>query len=93
MVIAHAPISNFLAEQMFGTIKKSFCKMIAREGEDWVQTFSEEDVTRLYDVLFGYRLHFLADGVSPFDLLYSSKPRISSSGCFMFSVPATTEYR
>lgn len=31
----YAPMSNVREEWMVGTIKKSFSKMVAVEGEDW----------------------------------------------------------
>ena len=69
-VLAYAPQSNRKAERMVGTIKKSVAKMVYKNAREWDK--------RLPKVLYGYRRRRLAEGCSPFELLYVHPPRLSS---------------
>lgn len=67
-VLAYAPMSNGRAERMVGTIKRSIGRLINDGGISWDQA--------VVKTVFGYRRRPLAEGISPFQLLYGVSPRL-----------------
>lgn len=69
-VLAYAPMSNGKAERMVGTLKRAIRKTLlgnGAPGAEWEQELNQ--------VLYGYRRRRMADGYSPFELMYGVGPR------------------
>ena len=70
-VLAYAPMSNGRAERMVGTIKRSLGKTAYRNRKKW-------DLEVPF-VVYGYRRRQMAEGSSPFELMYGVPPRMQEN--------------
>ena len=67
-VLAYAPMWNGRAERMVGTLKKAVLKTTLSSHMEWDVALSQ--------VVARYRRRRLADGSSPFELMYGVSPRL-----------------
>ena len=70
-VLAYAPMSNGRAERMVGTIKRSLAKSAFKNSTNWDQLLTQ--------TIYGYRRRRLAEGFSPFELMYGVPPRMGQA--------------
>lgn len=71
-MLAYAPMSNGQAERMVGTVKKTVGRLMALSEMRCEGKMNME--------IYGYRLHPVEIGLSPYEFMYGVPLRLVSSG-------------